>query len=313
MEELNTRYEITGEPIGKGAFGEVYIGIDKYTNKIKAIKIMNLADQYIFKNELDVLKKILAKNCFRHIICLTDYFIYDDKLILITDKIEGISLNEYLIKRLNEKLNKEELMYVIYQLIYAIGYIHKELKVAHLDIKPANIIIDPDTLKLSIIDFGLACENKCIKGGTLKYMAPEYYLKFKRKENVYIKDGMKNDMYAIGLIIYEMIFGRDSLIGYKFDKELELTEQYDKYEKLYDNISNNIEKKNEYKEISKELIYILKNTLTITGDERISSKNLLKYINPWYRIYEQRIRRDIKTGKQEEKYKFMNIFKLLKK
>jgi len=282
MEKLNNRFMIDKKPIGKGSFGEVYLGVDLLTNKQKAIKMMYLKDELIYKNEVDILKKISSKNCFRHIICLTDYFIYKSRVVLITDKVEGISLDKFLYKGMNKMLKREDLIFIIYQLIYALKYIHEDLQIAHLDLKPGNIMIDPITYELSIIDFGLGCEDKCIVGGTRRYMSQEYYSKFLKKEKIKKEDGKKTDVYALGLIIYQIIYGADSILEYG--------EEFDKYILLETNLQEKGEFINlEYKKIKKELVKILKNTLKVNEKNRIQANELYKMIKDWKKTYEKRI------------------------
>lgn len=286
MDKVNTRFEIKEIPIGKGAFGEVYLGKDKLTNKAKAIKIMKTVDEKIYENEVNILKKIAKKHCFRHVICLTDYFIYKKQLVLVTDKIEGISLNEFLKNKLEKSLNKEDIKYIIYQLVYALRYIHEDLDIAHLDIKPANIMIDPTTLELSIIDFGLSCENKCMSGGTLDYMSPEYYQKFRTKKKINIIDGKRTDMYALGVIIYQLIFGKESIDEYgKDDVRYEL--RYGELDSKKDFI------KSELKGMRKSIISILKATLDTNKENRKKIKELYKMIKKWNSVYKKRIEKPV--------------------
>ena len=71
--------------------------------------------------------------------------------------------------------------------------------VIHKDIKPKNIVINPENLSIQYIDFGLSCwatETQCInKGrGTPLYIAPEIY------HRLYTKDEKKHKPYSVSTI-----------------------------------------------------------------------------------------------------------------
>ena len=78
--------------------------------------------------------------------------------------------------------------------------------VAHLDIKPENIVIKDDGKNVRLIDFGLS--RCCEKFGTLKgcvgtpsFMPPEM-------KNGQSWNGYKADVWALGCTIYEIVCGR---------------------------------------------------------------------------------------------------------
>ena len=91
---------------------------------------------------------------------------------------------------------------IFYQLLSAVKTIHDK-NIAHLDIKPDNIFISQDfTLKLG--DFGLSQSSFMpitYKVGTRSYMAPEIF------NSPCSFDGVKADIFALGVVLYVMIFG----------------------------------------------------------------------------------------------------------
>jgi serine/threonine protein kinase len=300
MKEKNNRIQIFENPIGKGSYGEVYVGMDLLTGKKKAIKIMDKKNESIYENEVYILNKISKPGCFRHIICLTDYFVYDEKVVIITDKIEGISLNEFLNENLNMNLKSEELIFIIFQLIYTMRYMHDKLNIAHLDIKPANIMINPVTLEIGIIDFGLGCEKKCITGGTISYMSPEYYERFIRRMTTSIDDGKKTDIYALGTIIYQLVFGKDSIKEY--GKSIE--SRHGLLYKYLNNKRSNI--MDEYKDIRDELMMIFTYTLNPNELERIVIGKLYEKFRRWKNIYKTKMVKNIKKIENEKYIKTTN-------
>jgi serine/threonine protein kinase len=87
------------------------------------------------------------------------------------------------------------------QLLSATTYLH-ERDIAHMDIKPENIMFDAEN-NVILIDFDLACftseyTSRGIKG-TSEYLPPEHKISEKR-------DPKKQDIWCVGMVCYEMIF-----------------------------------------------------------------------------------------------------------
>ncbi len=106
------------------------------------------------------------------------------------------------------------------QMLTAVSFMHTGIRedgrvrpVVHRDLKPANILVirktdGPDLIKLT--DFGLAIEVETLlgwtqSGGTMDYLAPESF-----SHNVC---SPQSDVYALGLIFYEMVTGRQPFAG----------------------------------------------------------------------------------------------------
>lgn len=93
------------------------------------------------------------------------------------------------------------------QLVSAVGYMH-DLNVAHLDIKPQNILLD-ENFNVKLADFGIAQmttdsdKTSTKRRGTNQYMAPEVE-DFSRKDAF---DVCKADVYSLGVTLYVMLYG----------------------------------------------------------------------------------------------------------
>ncbi len=134
----------------------------------------------------------------------------DNKLALVMSYIPGPTLAQVVEKlsETGERLDPEHVAWVTERVLNALRYIHHQ-GVVHGDLKPHNIVLEPDKHLASIVDFGLAKikpkEKSGNKGYTEFFSAPE------------IKDGKtiipESDFYSLGMtMIYALSGDADDLI-----------------------------------------------------------------------------------------------------
>jgi len=130
------------------------------------------------------------------------------KMFLIIEYIDGITLRELMFKEKGERLSVRQVLDFAIQICSGMIYCHhKRHGFVHRDIKPGNIMI---TMKkeLKIIDFGLSKSVGFRTGltggimGTLPYMAPELIRSRDPKANI------KTDIYAFGVTLAELLSGK---------------------------------------------------------------------------------------------------------
>ncbi|GAB4194308.1 MAG: hypothetical protein Kow00105_08520 [Phycisphaeraceae bacterium] len=121
-------------------------------------------------------------------------------LLLISEYIDGPSLEQILAQN-PAPMDLKQALGIIAAVAQALEAIHGK-GIVHLDLKPANILM-PRAGGLKLSDFGLASDaidHRQPTAGTFRYMAPELL----KNEKV---DG-RADLYALGMIAYEMLAGR---------------------------------------------------------------------------------------------------------
>lgn len=203
--EYNNEYIFVAN-LGQGGFGKVTLAENKITNELVAIKEIQLSDNSNLNaslNEVNNLMRI-SKNpkCYRYVVCYYDIFIdkNTNKLYIVMEYIKGKELDEYF-NSLPDDNNKFDIALKIFSyLLEGLNYIH-ENGIVHADIKPANILIQDDTLEPIFIDFGISCDftdniNKpCDNvGGTLTFIEPE-----RLYTHLYTSVNYKSDIYQLGL------------------------------------------------------------------------------------------------------------------
>ncbi|GLJ31342.1 hypothetical protein SUGI_0628790 [Cryptomeria japonica] len=196
--------------IGEGSYGSVYLG--KLMDKMVAIKQMRDTKSKEFLAELKILCKVHHSN----LVELIGYSAGGEHLFLVYEYAENGALSECLhdpSSKGHKPLSWTERVQIALDAARGLEYIHEHTKpiYAHRDVKTSNILLDSD-LRAKIADFGLvkllehSLENQAATTkvvGTFGYLAPEY-----------VRDGhvsTKNDVYAFGVVLMELISGQPAL------------------------------------------------------------------------------------------------------
>ncbi|KAF7045610.1 hypothetical protein CFC21_054692 [Triticum aestivum] len=203
--------------IGCGGFARVYRGmLDSGTVAVKKLHDLVDMDEKKFSEEIHCLMKAKHKNIVRFLGYCSDtqgeMVVCEGKLVL-ADVRQRLLCFEYLPKGSLDKqitdvscgLEWRKRYQIINGICDGLYYLHQN-HIVHLDLKPANILLD-DNMLPKIGDFGLsrcfgekqsqAITSKLI--GTMGYLAPEFYT---RRQITF-----KLDIYSLGMIIIEILTG----------------------------------------------------------------------------------------------------------
>jgi len=186
------------EFLGAGAYGEVWVAIDRNTGRKVAIKFYSHQgglDWSLLTREVEKLRFLFAD---RYVVQLIAVGWDADPPHYVMEYVEHGSLA----KRLQEtgRLTVAEAVRIFREV--AIGLVHAHGKgVLHCDLKPANVLLDQDG-RPRLADFGQArlSHEQTPSLGTLFYMAPE-------QADLQAAPDARWDVYALGALLYTMLVG----------------------------------------------------------------------------------------------------------
>lgn len=206
--DIPARYQVLSQ-IGAGGMGMVYKVRDSDTTEIVALKVLkpgiasDPSMQENLRREVCLARKVTHKNVCR----IYEFNRSAGAACVSMEFIEGESLSSRL--RRGGPVPVQQAIELARQICAGLREAHLQ-GIVHRDLKPGNIIVDL-TGSAKIMDFGIArlvqdnCQMTGTIAGTPAYMAPE---------QVELKDlDARTDIYALGLVFYEMIVGAPAFDG----------------------------------------------------------------------------------------------------
>jgi len=159
-----------------GAQGSLFRAIVKATNETIALKVVKF-DSTLQRNfaiqEVENLIRITKNGCHPFIVCYYNYFLYNDRMLIEMEFVNGKTLSEWSRDYRNQKyfnLLDDHLVNLTKDIAKALQYIHN-LNTIHRDIKPDNIMITPEKIP-KLLDFGLACKTDTCYVGEPENIVP---------------------------------------------------------------------------------------------------------------------------------------------
>ncbi len=202
---LEGRYKYI-DRIGRGAFGTVLLMEDTVVDERLILKFLNpnvSTDEEVMKrfvHELRYSRKITHKNVIR----IYDFLYIQGNYAISMEYFPSHTLGSEIVG--DKPLELKRALQFGSDICTGMTVAH-QVGIVHRDLKPANVLINQEGL-LKIVDFGVAAaqregDTQLTKTGYVigspKYMAPEQILGKKVDERA--------DIYAVGVILYEMVTG----------------------------------------------------------------------------------------------------------
>jgi serine/threonine protein kinase len=192
--------------VGEGGMGKVYEAEERLSKRRVALKVMRTElsrseeARRLFLNEMTILAHLDHPNVVRCLACQE----VDEQLVMVLEFLEGATLRDMLASR--GRLPWEEAVTIATKIAAGLSAAHaQEPAIVHRDLKPENVIVMPDG-RVKVTDFGIAKVLQALSRttthsvGTLQYMSPEQIDAG--------EIGPRTDLYALGLVLYEMLSGR---------------------------------------------------------------------------------------------------------
>ncbi|MBI2168467.1 MAG: serine/threonine protein kinase [Actinobacteria bacterium] len=214
---LGNRYRLL-RPLARGGMAAVWEAEDSVLGRRVAVKVLHphLAVDASVRERFRREAVAVARLSHPAVVAVFDTGEDDDVAYLVMELVEGPTLRDVL--REQGALPTATAVEIVAQVAAGLGVAH-ERGIVHRDVKPANILVLPDS-RAKLTDFGIARgeqgtdfdEDLTSTGtivGTARYLAPEQ-----------VHGGAvdaRTDVYALGLVLYEAVCGRPA-----FDEETEI-------------------------------------------------------------------------------------------
>jgi len=191
--------------VGEGGMGRVYEAEERLSERKVALKVLrpeltrDEEGRRMFLSEMKILAHLEHENLVRSLASLE----HEGQLVLVLEYLDGRTLRDTLTER--GALPWTEAVHIASQVASALTVAHEqEPAIVHRDLKPENIMVLEGS-SVKVMDFGVAkvLENARATAtqsvGTLQYMSPEQ-IDAKGVDT-------RTDLYALGLVLYEMLAG----------------------------------------------------------------------------------------------------------
>ena len=268
------------ETLYEGERTLVYRGVRSSDSLEVVIKVLrneypSFSELLQFRNQYTI-----AKNLKTGVVQPLSLERYGNGYILIMEDLGAISLNQVLAK--DRFLDLETGLQIAIQLAEILQELDRQ-RVIHKDIKPANILIQPQTKEIKLIDFSIASllpreaqeiKNCNVLEGTLAYISPEQTGRMNRGIDY------RSDFYSLGVTLYQLLTG---VLPFLSDDPMELVHCHISQQPVP---PAKVKKKDSNRDIPAVVSELVMKLMSKNAEERYQSALGLKYdlekcLNQW--------------------------------
>ena len=204
--------------IGNGAMGVVYRARDVLLDRVVALKVINadLARNTAFVDRFCREARAMAAIRNDHVVGIFTMGIHDGSYFYAMEHVEGhdleFILNEHRLH--GSTVPTVRALTILREVSHGLAAVHAA-SLVHRDVKPANIMIENETGRPVLLDFGLArpmakqALNATQIAGTAPYMAPEQIITTGEDDGL----TARTDVYALGCTAFELFTGRTPFVS----------------------------------------------------------------------------------------------------
>ncbi|BAY11779.1 trifunctional serine/threonine-protein kinase/ATP-binding protein/sensor histidine kinase [Calothrix sp. NIES-2098] len=197
------------EELYNGSRTLVYRGYREIDDKPVVIKLLknpypSFNELVQFRNQYAIIKNLDLPGIIKPISLEP----YSNGYALVMEDFDGISLKEWIER--NQEFSISNFLTFAIAITTTLEALHRH-QVIHKDIKPANILINPENHQIKLIDFSIASllpketpqlQNPQVLEGTLAYISPEQTGRMNRGIDY------RTDFYSLGVTFYELLTGK---------------------------------------------------------------------------------------------------------
>lgn len=202
-QKLSNRY-LVGERIGIGGMAEVYKGQDSVLGRTVAIKVMlpQYAEDPQFTARFRQEAASAANLQSPYIVNVYDWGQDNATSFIVMEYVRGSDLKTAITQR--GAINQRKVAEIGSQVCQALSVAHG-LDIVHRDIKPQNIMVQPDG-NVKVMDFGIARAKNSVMAKTEAVLGTAHYISPEQAQGKELS--ATSDIYSLGVVLYEAVTGQ---------------------------------------------------------------------------------------------------------